>query len=128
MQWRNGDASSNYQSLKDAVIETETKIFRNRFKPVLEEINNRSFTEEEIDEVIAEILRVTKNDNLGKEFYNWLINPVDKVKLIEIETISENDFAVVNELVFGLTNDGSFRPDINVLINDIPLAFLEVQA
>ncbi len=118
----------NYQSLKDAEIDPETKIFINRFKPALEKINKRTFSDEEIQEIIAEILRVTKNNDLGKEFYNWLINPIDKVKLIDFEDEGiNNDFAVVNELVFGLTNDGSFRPDINILINGIPLGFLEVK-
>lgn len=32
-----------YQSLKDADIDPDTRIFRNRFKPAIEEINSRSF-------------------------------------------------------------------------------------
>ena len=60
-----------------------------------------------------------KNNDLGKEFYNWLIDPKDKVKLIDFEDISKNDFAIVDELPFSLiegTEEGSFRPDINILI------------
>jgi hypothetical protein len=62
---------------------------------------------------------VLKNNDLGKEFYNWLIDPKDKVKLIDFEDISKNDFAIVDELPFSLiegTEEGSFRPDINILI------------
>ena len=71
-----------------------------------------------------------KNNDLGREFYNWLINPLDKVKLIDFDNIENNDFAVVDELPFSIiegTEEGSFRPDINVLINGMPLAFLEVK-
>jgi len=117
----------HYQSLKDAIIDGDTKIFKNRFKRSIEIINGRSFSDEEIDTLLAEILRVTKNNDLGKEFYEWLIHPGDKVKLIAFDDIYKNDFAVVGELSFGAIVEGSFRPDITVLINGIPLAFLEVK-
>ncbi len=119
-----------YQSLKDADIDFSTKIFINRFKPALEKINGRPFTYDEIKELLTAINNVIKNNDLGKEFYNWLINPLDKVKLIDFDDFSNNDFAVVDELPFSVvegTEEGSFRPDINILINGMPLAFLEVK-
>lgn len=122
----------NYQSLKDDAVDIhfQTKIFRNRFKPALERVNGRTFTLEEIEQVLSDIHNVIKNNDLGKEFYNWLINPLDRVKLIDFEDISNNDFAVVDELPFSVvagSEEGSFRPDINILINGMPLAFLEVK-
>lgn len=120
----------NYQSLRDADVDFNTKIFINRFKPALENINGRDFSYDEIKEILMDINNIIKNNDLGKEFYNWLINPLDKVKLIDFENISKNDFAVVDELPFSViegTEEGSFRPDINILINGIPLAFLEVK-
>ena len=119
-----------YQSLRQADVDFNTKIFINRFKPSLEKINGRSFTFDEIKEILMDIDNVIKNHDLGKEFYNWLINPLDKVKLIDFENIDNNDFAVVDELPFNIvqgTEEGSFRPDINILVNGIPLAFLEVK-
>lgn len=122
----------HYQSLKtdDIDIDFNTKIFVSRFKPTLETINGRKFTYDEIKTIITDIHNVLKNNDLGKEFYNWLIDPKDKVKLIDFEDIENNDFAVVDELPFSViegTEEGSFRPDINILINGIPLAFLEVK-
>lgn len=122
----------NYQSLHkaDLDIDFKTKIFINRFKPALEKINGREFSHDEIREILMDINNVIKNNDLGKEFYNWLINPLDKVKLIDFEHIDNNDFAVVDELPFSIvegSEEGSFRPDINILINGIPLAFLEVK-
>lgn len=122
----------NYQSLKadDIDIDFNTKIFVNRFKPALEKINNRQFTYDEIKSIIVQIHNVLKNNDLGKEFYNWLIDPQGKAKLIDFDDISKNDFAVVDELPFSIvegTEEGSFRPDINILINGMPLAFLEVK-
>ncbi|MBR1702838.1 MAG: type I restriction endonuclease subunit R [Lachnospiraceae bacterium] len=119
-----------YQSLKDADIDFQTKIFINRFKPALEKINGREISYDEIKEVLMDINNVIKNKDLGKEFYNWLINPLDKVKLIDFEDLGNNDFAVVDELPYCIvegTEEGSFRPDINILVNGMPLAFLEVK-
>ena len=119
-----------YQSLRDADVDFNTKIFINRFKPALEKINGREFTYDEIKMTLSDINAVIKNNDLGKEFYNWLINPLDKIKLIDFDNIYNNDFAIVDELPFSIiegTEEGSFRPDINILINGMPLAFLEVK-
>lgn len=119
-----------YQSLREADIDFNTKIFINRFKPALERINDRKFSYDEIKEILLEINSVIKNNDLGKEFYNWLINPLDRVKLFDVEDWGNNDFAVVDELPFSIiegTGEGSFRPDINILINGMPLGFLEVK-
>ena len=102
----------------------------NRFKPALEKVNGRNFSYDEIKDILMDINNVIKNNDLGKAFYNWLINPLDKVKLIDFEDISKNDFAVVDELPYCIvegTESGSFRPDINILINGMPLSFLEVK-
>ncbi len=120
----------NYQSLRDADIDFNTKIFINRFKPALEEINGRTYTYDEIKMLLAEINAMIKNNDLGKEFYNWLINPLDRPKLIDFDNIAKNDFAIVDELPYCViegTEEGSFRPDCNILINGMPLAFLEVK-
>lgn len=119
-----------YQSLREADIDFNTKIFINRFKPALEKINGRKFSFDEIKEILFEINSVIKNNDLGKEFYNWLINPLERVKIFDVQNWENNDFAVVDELPFSViegTAQGSFRPDINILINGIPMGFLEVK-
>lgn len=121
-----------YQSLKDIDLNPETRIALNRFKPAIERINGRKFSDDEISNLVGEIHTVIKNNDLGKAFHNWLIHPVDRVRLIDFENIENNDFAVANELFFGKegtedAREGSFRPDINVFINGMPLAFLEVK-
>lgn len=119
-----------YQSLKDCDIDFRTKIFVDRFKASLERINGRDFSYDEIKELLLTINRVIGNNDLGKEFYSWLINPSEKVRLIDFDDISNNDFAIVDELPYAISADterGSFRPDINILINGMPLGFLEVK-
>ena len=119
-----------YQSLQDATIDFNTKIFINRFKPALEKINGRTIEDDELFQLIADITRMIKNNDLGKEFYNRLLSCEYPIKLIDFENAENNDFAVVDELPFSIkesTEEGSFRPDINILINGMPLAFLEVK-
>src|SRR5574344_1146745 len=128
-----------YRSYSDALsngqIDLHTKIFRDSFKKGLEKINGRKFSDDEIQATIDKINTVISNNDLGKEFYTWLIKPEDKVKLIDFENIDNNVFEVVDELRFGQNEEDEkaaptidhFRPDINFLINGLPLAFLEVK-
>ena len=119
-----------YQSMNDSDIDFNTKIFINRFKPALEKINGRSFSNEEVRNILDEIHTLIRSNDLGREFYKRLNDAVLDVKLIDFDNILNNDFAVVDELPFTIekdTDDGSFRPDINILINGMPLAFLEVK-
>ena len=120
----------NYQSLKKSQIDFNTKIFINRFKPALEKINNITISDDEVFDLIDEIHSLIKNNDLGKEFYKRLTSKEHKIKLLDLDNVENNDFAIVDELPFSIkegTEEGSFRPDINILVNGIPLAFLEVK-
>lgn len=121
-----------YQSLKDIDLHNETRISVGRFHEAINRINDKEYSREEIIAIIEEIHSVIKNNDMGRSFYQWLVNPQDKPKLIDFENVSKNDFAVVNELTFGkdgteIDKHGSFRPDITMLVNGMPLAFLEVK-
>lgn len=119
-----------YQSLKKAQVDFNTKIFVNRFKPALEKINNIALSDDEVFDLIDEIHSLIKNNDLGKEFYKRLISTEHKIRLLDLDNINNNDFAIVDELPFSVkegTEEGSFRPDINILVNGMPLAFLEVK-
>lgn len=76
----------DYQSLKGAQIDFDTKIFVDRFKTSLERINKRTISNNEIFALLAEINSLIKNNNLGKEFYNRLLSskyPIKLIKMIE---------------------------------------------
>lgn len=115
------------KALSDGQIDFNTKIFKDSFLAAVNKINDVSLSEDELTELLRKIHGVIQNNDLGKEFYSWLIDPRDKLKLIDFDNIDNNIFEVVNELKFGEQDEGHFRPDINVLINGMPLAFLEVK-
>lgn len=117
-----------YQSLKDADIHPETRIFLNRFVPAIQRINSdKNLTVEQILATIEEIHNIIKNNDMGKEFLSRLLDQTADIKLIDFDRPADNDFAIVDELTFGPEAKGPFRPDITVLVNGIPLGFLEVK-
>lgn len=116
-----------YVSLKDAEYEFNTNIFYVPFKEALERINNKTFSDKEIEKIINDIHRISQNNDLGKEFYNWLINPAEKHKLIDFNDYNNNTFQIVTELTYGEEKGSKFRPDLTILINGMPLSFLEVK-
>lgn len=119
-----------YQSINDADIDFNTKIFVNRFKPALEKINNKSLGDSEVSKLLSEIYNLIRNNDLGRSWYLRLVDDANEIRLVDFDHPENNDFAVVDELPFTIernTEDGSFRPDINILINGMPLAFLEVK-
>ena len=120
----------NYQSLKtdDVDIDFNTKIFVNRFKPALERINGRDFTYDEIKSILTDIHNILKNNDLGKEFYNWLIDPLDKVKLIDFDInvpisilstlkLKDGEFSLDDYMEFFDLEEISFFASFNWLID-----------
>ena len=115
------------KAIENGQVDFHTKIFKDSFSKAINRINGSNLNEEEIQDLLDKIHSVISNNDLGKEFYSWLIDPVDKVRLIDFDNIDNNIYEVVDELKFGEQDEGHFRPDINILINGIPLAFLEVK-
>ena len=117
----------NYISLKkDNNIDEDTNIFKNLFKEGLEKINNREFSNYDIDGIINELKLLLSNEDLGKSFYKILINGYKGIKLINFEVPNDNLFNITTELTYK-NGEEEFRPDIIMLINGMPLSFIEVK-
>ncbi|MCD8017219.1 MAG: DEAD/DEAH box helicase family protein [Oscillospiraceae bacterium] len=117
-----------YLSLKEYMggIAPETNIFKSLLQESISRINECSFSEQEIDRLIEELTIKLANDDLGHAFYNILLNGFNGLRLIDLEDESRNAFHVVTELTYK-NGDDEFRPDITLLINGLPLAFIEVK-
>lgn len=101
----------------------ENNIFPIIFIPKIAEINGIS--EKHAERILEEINLELDYEDLGKKFYERLI-ATSGVKLIDFENFSNNSFHVTTELTCK-SADEEFRPDITVLINGMPLAFIEVK-
>jgi type I restriction enzyme R subunit len=114
----------NYLSLKDAKWDGQTNIFTDIFRESVAKINPR-IEEDEIERLYQEIILSLDNEDLGKAFYEKLTDR-SGVKLIDFENFDNNTFHVVTELTYK-NGDEEFRPDIILLVNGMPLAFIEVK-
>lgn len=112
-----------YLSLKDAVWDTETNVFTDIFFDSLRKIND-GVEHDDLQRLYEKIKLVLDNEDLGKEFYELLLS--SDIKLIDFEKFEKNSFHVVTELPCKNGED-EFRPDITLLINGMPLAFIEVK-
>ncbi len=113
-----------YQSLKGASWDEETNIFPALFTAAMARINP-SMAAEDIPRLLADVKLLLDNEDLGQALYDRLIER-SGTRLIDFEDFNNNSFHVVTELTCK-NGDDEFRPDITLLINGMPLAFIEVK-
>lgn len=112
-----------YISLKNAKWDIDTNIFTDIFFHSVQKINP-GVEKEDIQRLYDKVSLVLDNEDLGKEFYEILLS--NNIKLIDFGDFTKNSFHIVTELTCK-NGDDEFRPDITLLINGIPLAFIEVK-
>lgn len=108
-----------------ANLHADTNIFKDLFKQGLSKINGTDYSDSEIETFITELNIQLDNSDLGKAFYKSLQGDF-ACKLIDLENFDNNLFHVVTELTYK-NDEEEFRPDIILLINGMPLAFIEVK-
>ena len=114
-----------YLSLKDNTWDEGTNIFTDIFHKQITAINN-GISRTDIQKAYDEVALSLENEDLGRAFYHKLIDQ-SGIKLIDFENFEENNsFHVVTELPYQ-KDDENFRPDIILLINGMPLVFIEVK-
>ena len=114
----------DYISLKNNNWDPSTNIFTEIFKSSVGKINPE-LSNSDLDRLIDKISLTLENEDLGKTFYEMLSSKTG-VQLIDFENFDNNDFKVVTELPC-IKDDEEFRPDITLLINGMPLVFIEVK-
>jgi len=100
----------------------------NIFTAIFEENVKRLNPEMEASDfkiLIEKITLALDNEDLGKSFYEMLTNTSGHT-LIDFKNFSNNKLHVVTELPC-INGDEEFRPDITLLINGLPLVFIEVK-
>ena len=113
-----------YLSLKDLSCDPDSNIATDIFFDSLARLNPSS-TAHDHQRQLKELNLILENDDLGFDFYHRLLN-TSSLTLIDFEDFSKNSLHVVTE--FSCKNgDEEFRPDITLLVNGIPLAFIEVK-
>lgn len=114
----------NYISLSKAVWDENTNIFTDIFTESITRIND-DIDPNDIKRLYEDVSLALDNEDLGEAFYNKLTTN-SGIKLIDFQRFERNSFHVVTELTYK-NGDDEFRPDITLLINGMPLAFVEVK-
>lgn len=105
------------------VYQPETNILIEEFKKQFIKLNPEYA--DQADDTLQNIKNELENNDLGKQFYKRLVSE-SPVKLIDFKNINNNSFQFTAE--FPCKNgDKSFRPDITLFINGLPLVFIEVK-
>lgn len=113
-----------YLSLKGASWDIDTNIFPEIFKESIARINP-DMDQGDVTRFLEEVKLTLDYEDLGEAFYEKLLERSGN-KLIDFTNFDNNSFHVVTELTCK-NGDDEFRPDITLLINGMPLVFIEVK-
>lgn len=113
-----------YVSLSQAKWDEGTNIFTDIFAESIVRINP-DIDPGDVKRVFENVSLALDYEDLGQAFFKMLI-AASGVKLIDFKNFDNNSFHVVTELTCK-NGDDEFRPDITLLINGMPLAFVEVK-
>lgn len=113
-----------YISLKNHSWDVSCNIFPDIFTSAILRLNPGMKTTD-IPSLMDEISLALDGEDLGKRFYQMLTSTTSP-RLIDFDDFLNNSFHVVTELPC-INGDEEFRPDITLLINGMPLAFIEVK-
>ena len=114
----------HYLSLKEQRWDKETNIFPDLFTAAIGRINP-GLAPDDIGRLLKDLTLLLDNDDLGRAFFEKLSDR-SGIKLIDFDNFNNNSFHVVTELTCE-NGDEEFRPDITLLINGMPLIFIEVK-
>ncbi|WRC98888.1 type I restriction endonuclease subunit R [Helicobacter pylori] len=107
----------NFISQKDKPnLDTATNILTDSFTQAFERLNPTKNAQE----TLAEMKKRLNYDDLGKRFYEYLLKSENQI--IDFDNPNNNLYKMMTELPYK-----SFRPDITLFINGLPLVNIEVK-
>ncbi|MBQ2588246.1 MAG: type I restriction endonuclease subunit R, partial [Prevotella sp.] len=113
-----------YRSLHSLHLDTDTNIDIDTFTEKLRSFN-KDMSDNQIKLFLGNIKNMLNNDDIGREFYTKVLQ--NKIyKVIDYDCPSNNTWECVTEMPCINSNE-EFRPDITLLINGLPLVFIEVK-
>ncbi|MDH7942528.1 type I restriction endonuclease [Pseudohongiella sp. SYSU M77423] len=113
-----------YLSLKGQSWDLDTNIFPELFSSAITRINP-GIEADDVSRLLEDVKLLLDNEDLGRAFFERLSDR-SNTKLIDFENFDNNSFHVVTELTCQ-NGDEEFRPDVTLLINGMPLVFIEVK-
>ncbi len=97
-------------------LDTDTNILTESFTQAFERLNPTKNAQDSL----AEMKKRLKYDDLGKSFYEYLLKSENQI--IDFDNPNNNLYEMMAELPYK-----SFRPDITLFVNGLPLVNIEVK-
>ena len=119
-----GKLGYTYLALSGTKRDESTNIFTDIFTASILRLNP-DIDAHDVKRVFANLTLALDNEDLGQAFFD-LLTAASGIKLLDCNEFSKNSCHVVTELTYK-NGDEEFRPDITLLINGMPLAFIEVK-
>ncbi len=91
-----------------------------------ERINHIKLCPKEQARLMEDLQARLASKDLGRYFYQTLRNGWEGLRLIDFDRVENNLFQCAAELTCG-SGSGSFRPDITLFVNGLPLAMIEMK-
>ena len=113
-----------YLSLKDLEWDETSNIVPEIFRQSVSAINPDA-SDNEVEALLGELNLLLDNEDLGRAFYERICE-TSGIRIIDFEDFDSNSFHVVTEFTCR-NEDEEFRPDVTLLINGLPLVFIEVK-
>ena len=111
-------------------IDNETNIYKESFRVALNQINGIELTDKDVGSIISDLKNLLDAEDLGMNFYEKFLTGIafagESIRLVDFGNLENNIFEVMTEVPYRNGAD-SFRPDITVFVNGLPLAFVEVK-
>lgn len=111
-------------------MDSETNIYKESFRVALNQINGIELTDKDVGSIISDLKNLLDAEDLGMSFYEKFFTGIafagESIRLIDFENLGNNIFEVMTEVPYRNGAD-SFRPDITIFVNGLPLAFVEVK-
>ena len=104
----------------------QTNLFPDTLKAAIERINSVCLSAERFARLTESLREQLDAEDLGKQFYETIRDGWQGLRVIDFEPPENNLFQSACELACG-SGAGSFRPDITLFVNGLPLAVIEVK-
>ena len=114
----------SYLPLSKAKWDKSTNVFTDILEEQIKNLNP-GIDASDVKALIDKLNLSLENEDLGKAFYELLTNTSGPT-LVDFENFEKNKLHVVTELPC-VNGDEEFRPDITLLVNGLPLVFVEVK-
>ncbi len=125
----------SFKQIPNNDFDFSTNIYLPSFRNALEKLNpEKGYLPDEIQSVLSNIIKnVVDIDDLGRSFYEKLTHGLEDFKLLDFEKPENNIWECMTEVPCARNKEhpedesGTFRPDITLYINGLPLVFIEAK-